>query len=838
MSPALLRASLRYFLQRRWQTTLALLGIALGVAVMIAVDIANSSARRAFGLTLDRVAGRATHQIEAVSGSILEDLYRTLSVEVRIAQATPILEATVRLQGEAFTLLGIDPLSQRPFRDPSWRLQSADTGRLLTEPDGLLLAAADAQRLGYRPGDPLTLEVAGRSRPLRLVGLLEAEDPANAAGLLVTDIATAQEILDRIGVLDRIDLILSAEQVQAIESALPVGLRLAPAARRSASLTSMTESFHLNLAAMSLLAVLVGGFIIYNTMTFAVLQRRPFLGALRTLGVTRGQLFALVMIETLILGTLGILLGLLFGVVTGRGLVAFVTRTINDLYFTVTVTHFYLEPWALIQGSAVGLVVTLLAAALPALEAANSEPHDTLRRGLIERRSGRLLPWLGRGGALLLVSGLALAALPSRSLILGFVALFLVVIGYCLNVPQLLVGLCRFLGNRFGTALGFQTRLALRGVSGTISRTGVAVAALTLAVAASVGVGIMVGSFRASVADWLTATLRSDLYLSAPSDLANRTDGALPAGLPERVRALPGVAEISTGRTTRGETSLGPVTLLAMDPSSRSHRGFQFKGAALHDLWARFRSGEVLLISEPYAFRHGLTTGDPLVLLTPQGPRTFTVGGVFYDYGSDNGRLVVSRARYSALWNDPSVSTIGIALADPRHSETVEAELRALVAPLDQGVRVRSTQRIREESMAVFDRTFTVTQVLRLLAIGVAFLGVLNALLTLQIERSRDYAVLRATGMTPRALGGLVIQQTLLLGGAAALFALPLGVLMAGLLIEVVNWRSFGWTIQIQLSPLPLLGVAALAVVAAVLAGLYPAWRAAHSEPAEALRDP
>lgn len=838
VSGALLRTSLRYYLRRRWQTLLALAGIALGVAVMVAVDIANASARRAFGLTLDRIAGRATHQIETLGGPIPEDLYRKLAVELGIARATPILEATVRLGGEAFTLLGMDALSQRPFRDQVWDIPSTDRAALLTEPGGLLLSQIDAERLGRHPGETLALEVAGRARPVRLVGLLRAEDPGSAAGLLVTDIATAQEILDRLGELDRIDLILTAEQEQRVESALPPGLRLSPASRRGASLTRMTESFHLNLAAMGLLAVLVGGFIIYNTLTFAVLQRRPLLGTLRTLGVTRGQIFALVMAEALVLGSLGILLGLGLGTLTGRGLVVLVTRTINDLYFTVTVTRFFLEPWPLVKGSAVGLGVALLAAAVPAFEAARSEPHDTLRRGLIERRSGRLLPWLARVGVLLLIAGLALAAVPSPSLILGFVALFLVVIGYCLAVPQLLVALCRLLGGSIATRLSFQARLALRGVSGTISRTGVAVAALTLAVAASLGVGIMVGSFRGSVADWIGATLRSDLYVSAPSRLSNRTEGALPEGLPERIRALPGVAEISTGRTSRGETSLGPVSLLAIDPSSRSHRGFQFKGDALHDLWGRFRRGEVLLVSEPYAYRHNLAAGDPLVLLTPQGPRAFNIGGVFYDYGSDSGMLVISRGLYQALWEDPAVSTVGVALADPGESPRVEAALRALVAPLDQAVRVRSNQRIREDSMAVFDRTFTVTRVLRLLAIGVAFLGVLNALLALQMERARDYAVLRATGMTPRSLAGLVIRQTGLLGGAAALFALPLGVLMAALLIEVVNRRAFGWTIQLALEPSPLLGALALAVVAALLAGLYPAWRAAQSEPALALRDP
>lgn len=837
MTRTLARSSLRYFLRHRWQTALAVLGIALGVAVMIAVDIANSSARRAFGLTLDRIAGRATHQIESAPSTLPEDLYPRLRLEWGIDAATPILEGTVRLRGQAFTLLGIDPLSQRGFRDPSWNLRPGDTTDLLTRGDSLLMSGADVERLGLAMGDPVTLDVAGRALRLRLAGLIEARDSASAAGLLVTDIATAQEILDRVGVLDRIDLILSPKEAQALAPALPPGLRLNAAARRSASLTSMTEAFHLNLAAMSLLAVLVGGFIIYNTLTFAVLQRRALLGGLRTLGVTRGQLFTLVMGEALLLTLVGILLGLLLGIATGRGLVQLVTRTINDLYFTVTVTRFFLEPRPLIQGAAVGLLVAFVAAALPALEAARSEPRDALRRGLIERRGHRLLPWLSLGGGILLFGGLALTTIPSRSLLLGFIALFLVILGYCLGVPQLLVVFCRSLGEWLGPYLGFPTRLALRALLGSVSRTGVAVAALTLAVAASIGVGIMITSFRSSVAQWLDATLRSDLYVSALSGVSNRTDGTLPAELPVRIRAVPGVAEISTGRSVRVETSQGLVTLLAIDPSSRSYRGFQFSGDVLDDLWDRFQRGEAVLISEPYAYRHGLQTGQRLELFTSQGPRAFTIGGVFYDYGSDSGVILLPRNLYQVLWDDAAISTVGVVLSDPGQSAAVEQRLRDLVATLDQTVRVRSDQRIREESMEVFDRTFTVTRVLRLLAIGVAFIGILNALMALQMERARDYAVLRASGMTPSDLTGLILRQTALLGLAAGLFALPLGVLMAELLIEVVNWRSFGWTIHLQLSPLAILAAAFLAPVAALLAGIYPAWQVRRAQPADALRD-
>ncbi len=837
VSRALARASLRHFARHRWQTLLAVAGIGLGVAVVVAVDIANSSARRAFGLTLERIAGRATHQIEAASGAIPEELYTRVRVDHGVDTATPLIEGTVRIAGEPFTLLGVDPFSQGAFRDRSWRLRASDTANLLSSPDGALLSGTDAARLGLGVGDPITLEARDRTLTVRLRGTLESEDAAGASGLVVADIAAAQDILERVGGIDRIDLILSDEAAARLASALPAGLRLVPAARRSAALTSMTDAFHLNLSAMSLLAVLVGAFIIYNAMTFSVLQRRHLLGTLRTLGVTRGQLFGLVMLESLALGVVGVLLGLALGVVTGRGLVQLVTRTINDLYFTVTVRQFFLDAAPLVGGALIGLATTLGAAAVPALEAARAEPRDALRRTLVERKSGHLLPWLTLAGCALIIGGLSLAAAPGGSLTLGFVALFLVILGYCLVVPHLSAGLWTGVGRVVGNRLGYGFRLALRGLAGSVGRTGVAIAALTLAVAASVGVGVMIGSFRSSVADWLDVTLRSDLYVSAASDRSSATGGRLPEGIEQRIRALPGVAEISTGRSIRIDSQEGPVVLLAIDPSSRSHRGFQFKGPVLEGLWERFRAGELILVSEPYAHRTGLTTGDPLELLTVEGPRTFTIGGVFHDYGSDRGMLLLPRNLYAALWRDPQISTVGVAVTDPAQTEDVAQQIRSLAKNLDETIQVRSNRAIREQSLEIFDRTFTVTRVLRLLALGVAFIGILSALLALQIERSRDYAILRASGVTPRELSMLILTQTGLVGAAACLFAIPLGILMADLLIEVVNLRSFGWTIHTRLSVLSVLGSASLALVAALLAGVYPAWRVAGAEPAAALRE-
>jgi putative ABC transport system permease protein len=297
------------------------------------------------------------------------------------------------------------------------------------------------------------------------------------------------------------------------------------------------------------------------------------------------------------------------------------------------------------------------------------------------------------------------------------------------------------------------------------------------------------------------------------------------------------VAETSGGRRITLNSEYGLTDLLAIDVASVSHKGFQFVTDPVPEVWPRYQLGELLLVSEPYAFRHRLQTGDRLLLHTPQGPVRLPIGGVFYDYGSDQGLISLAQAAYARLWGDPGLSTIGVFLQPGADSSQVSQEIRKVLAPLAQEVNIRSNREIRDYSMGVFDRTFAITQVLRLLVIGVAFVGVLSALMALQLERTREQAVLRATGVTPAQISRLTLLQTGLMGLYAGVLALPLGWLMSEVLIEVINRRSFGWSIMTQLPPGALLEALLLALGAALLAGLYPAWRMGKVQPAQALRE-
>lgn len=840
MTAALHRAGLRHWAGHPWQAVLSVLGIALGVAVVVAVDLANQSARRAFDLSLETLTGRATHQIVAGPAGLDESHYARLRLSGLAPASAPLVEGHVQLRGETLRLLGVDPLAEGAIRSYGEGLQGERVTRLITEPGALLVTTPMADRLGLGVGADLELEINGLPARGRIVGLLPVEGREAAAldGLLLADIATAQELLGRLGRLDRIDLRLAdADARRAVEAWLPPGLRLVESASAGAGQRALTRAFHINLTAMSLLALVVGGFLIYNTMTFSVLQRRGELGTWRLLGVTRGELAAAVLAQALWIGGLGSLLGLALGLALAEALLGLVTRTINDLYFVLTVTALQPAVIDLAKGFALGLFTSALAALGPAIEAGRVSPLAAQRRSVLEQHSHRLLPWLTTAGIALLVAGLGLSALPLGGLLLGFASLFLIIVGFSLLAPLTVLVAARVLRPPLDRLLGALGGLAARGLGTSLSRTGLAVAALAVAVSATVGVGVMVESLRATVADWLGQTLRGDIYVSAPSSVSSQASGTLEAGVEERLRQVPGIAAFSSGRSVTIEAQGGPLELLALQMAPASYQGIRFQRGEAAAIWPRFDAGEGILVSEPLAYHRGLSPGDPLLLQTDRGPVALPVLGVFYDYASPQGMAILPRALYERLWDDRGVSSLGLYLAPGADRAAAVAAVRLSLADLDQRLLVRSNADIREASLAIFDRTFAITHVLRLLVVGVAFVGVLSALLALQLERAREHAVLRATGVTPAGLLGLVTLQTGLLGLLAGLLALPLGLVMAQALIEVINLRAFGWSIQTHWPATVLLEALALAVGAALLAGLYPGLRIGRVRPAAALRE-
>lgn len=846
MSRLVQRAGWRFFLRHPWQLALAISGVALGVAVVTGVDLAGGAALRAFDLSREAVTGRATHQLIPQDGRLDESVYLTLRLDGTAPVSAPVVQGRVRVGDRAgdppgdqaplmLTLMGIDPLAEGPFRDYAGTRGDVDLGPLMTEPGTVLGTRELAARLGIGMGDRFGVFADGRDTELRLTGWLEPEPERRAVleDFLLADIATAQEVLGMLGQLSHVDLILTPAEVDVVASAIPAELELTATAARSRSMSEMTRAFRINLLALSLLALLVGAFLIYSTMSFLVVQRRTVIGTLRTLGVSRAQLFVSVLRESLLVGIPGTVIGMVFGWMLGAGLTRLVVRTIDDLYFQLEFAGMHLDPAALSKGVLLGLGVTLAASLAPAAEAAAVPPRSVLSRASLERRARRRLPWLMLGAGVSLISGLGLIRFGPPSLAVGFLGLLCVILAAAFAAPPAIVAMTAIIGRLAGHRLDMPSRMAVRGISSTLSRTGVAVAALMVAVAAVVGVGVMVGSFRVSVDNWLQQSLRADLYISL--DEAWYAGGRDADALAADIEASPHVAEVTRSVRHRLETGGEQTRLWALDPGAGDW-GFDLLQGEAAAAREAFLSGSAVWLSEPFARRRQLAVGDALELITADGPRRFSVAAVFRDYTSDRGVVALYLPAFRAAWGIQRLGGLGLIAADGASpAQLRQVADRALGDAA--GVQVASNVEIRAVSLAIFDRTFTITRVLQVLVGIVAFLGILSALQSMQMERVRELAVLRALGWTPAQVQRLVITQTGLLGAAAGILAAPLGLLLALFLVEVINLRAFGWSMGFHPDAATLGQGLLLAVAAALLGGIYPARRSGQRRPALDLRD-
>lgn len=871
MNPSLSNAPLwhlawRRIRQRPLQYLLCILGIALGVAMVVSIDLANGSAQRAFSLSTDAITGKATHRIVAVgSTGVPNEVYGQLRQDWPDIPAAPLVEgygAVAELGGEALRLVGVDLFAEAPFRNYLLTQQQPVGDRVgsrsdvnwvqfLAEPGAVVLSQDVADRAGVVLGDNLHVDMAGRAKTLHVAGLIRGGDRLTRRSLnnlIFTDIATAQEVVDQY-TLSAIDLILPLGNgpddrggaiAAELRNWLPIQLKLETAAAQKNAVQQMTAAFELNLRALSLLALVVGMFLIYNTVTFSVIQRRNLFGTLRCLGATQGQLFILIVGEAALFSLVGSVLGLGLGIALGRSIVGLITQTINDFYFVVQVQEVTLASGTLIKGMAVGIFSALLASTLPALEAMNTPPNLTLQRSTLENRINRLLPWLVVAWGGLTLGGVALLRWPAGGLVAAFGGLFGVLLGAALLIPPLATVVLQGLQPLLSASLGVLGRLAPRDILRSLSRSSVAMAALMVSVSVIVGVSIMIGSFRGTVVNWLDQTLQADIYVSPPATAATRSSGKLDRNLVQVLSTWPGVTEVvrynDTDVLVRDFNT--PVKLIAAGGDvSKGHRPYSWIRSDLgKNPWPALERGEGIIVSEALILRRNQgEIPQALTLQTPQGDLTFPVLAVFYDYSSDRGTLLMDDRLYRTLWQDDRVASVGLFVAPGIDVEALAANISRKFSPV-QSLSAQSNRSLRQGSLEVFDRTFAITQALRLLAIVVAFIGVLSTLMSLQLERTRELGILRATGMTPRQLGQVTLLETGLMGVLAGAFAMPLGYVLAWILIYVINVRSFGWTLQMAIAPSYFWQAFLVAVIAALLAGIYPALRLGRMNIAAAIR--
>jgi putative ABC transport system permease protein len=805
---------LRPLRRDRLRTALTILAVALGVAVVVAIDLAGDAATGSFQSSMETLAGKTDLEILA-NGGVGETWIARLAALPVNARFAPVIEAQLDQPSiGSVTLYGID-LAGLPE-------------------DAAIVSAGLAKRLGVAARDRLLLPIG----PFTVERLIDA----GAAEFLAIDIAAAQKALHRYGKLDRIDVTVEhGEEFSRVEDAvrnlLPPGYLIEKPGVRNEENQRMLRAFRWNLRVLSYISLVVGAFLIYNTISVSVVRRRAEIGILRAMGASRFTVFTLFLAEALILGLAGAALGIGLGRLLAGGTVGLIAGTVNALYTTsrpAAVALTAAEAWT---GIVAGAVVAFLSAFAPAREAMRVPPTEAMSRGAHEHHAR--LHW--RRALLGAVVLAVLAALASQTApvdgkpVGGYVAALLAVGAAALASPAVVLVVNRL--TAFVVRRRVEGLLAGRSLAASLSRTSVVVAALATAIAMMASVGIMVASFRETVTLWLDVQLRADLYVAPAGRVAAGEYPPLPAGTPAILAATPGLAAADFFHALEfhyhGErATLGGGNL---DIVRRYGRLRFLPGQDRDEILQSLPGRDRAIVSEPFANKHGIRAGDRLTLPVGSQNIVVTVAGVYYEYSSSQGFVLLDQSTLLKYLPGQPPTNAAIYLKPGVDAVAVQREMQRRTAGL--GVSISLNQSLRRNAIVIFDRTFAITWALEAVAIVVAMLGAANSLLALVLDRRRELGLLRYLGASPRQLRGMILMEAGFLGILATAVGLALGFALSLLLIFVVNKQSFGWTIQFH-PPVNLLAGALLLVwCVTVLAGLYPARVAARLDPIDVIHE-
>jgi putative ABC transport system permease protein len=650
------------------------------------------------------------------------------------------------------------------------------------------------------------------------------------------DIAAAQLAFNRLGRIDRIDLLLKDRGAidaveQTIAKRLPEGLRVQRPARRASQVEKMLEAFHFNLTALSYIALLVGLFLIYNTVSISVITRREEIGCLRALGATRRKILFLFLSEAAALAVAGCALGLLLGRALAFGAVKLTATTVNALYIATAAEPPPLSLQHVLIAFVIGLPLALVAAAAPAIEAANVAPASAMRgNDRIETRFRLRARYIVVPVLLLALAWWFARQPPVGGLpAFGYASALAIVFGAAFLVPAALFALGRIAGRPLFRLFKIEGRLANANLAGAIPRLSISVAALAVSLSMMTAIAVMIGSFRETVVYWVEQTLKADLYMRPATRGNVATDAVFSPEIERIVAAHPMVAAADRFRNFDIAYEGSLVTLGAGEfVKQLAHGNLIYKAPADGKSAMRAAVGQnAVIVSESFAIKHDKQTGDWLALDTPKGKAEFRVAAVYYDYSSDRGIIVMDRAVFSRYFGEPQPTSLSVYLRDGANPDAVRDELLKQLGE-QYRVLIFTNASIRAEVLRIFDSTFAITYALEVIAILVAILGVATTLLALILERRREIVMLRLIGAGRRQVRKMVLIEAGLMGAVSQTIGLAVGLLLSLVLIYVINVQSFGWTIQFHLPVGFLLQSSLLILIATALAGLYPARRAAQ----------
>jgi putative ABC transport system permease protein len=868
--------SLRHFRLHLLRTSLTILGIALGITVFVGIDLVNKSTLKSFYDMINNVAGRAQIEISRGRSGFPEYIPVTqggaecpsdpTEAEARrdctkimdaVAQTPGVAKVTALVRSSAFLeqapqdtliLLGVDTLADKDFRtftaEDEKSHEEVDALQFLNDPDSALITDVLAKRYNIKKLDKLRLATGSGIVELTVRGVLAEKGAAKVFGgsLIIMDVYSAQTVLKREGRFDQIDLILKdgAKRdavLAALRTRLGAGYTIDHPGSRSGQVENMLKSFQQILSIMSLLALFVGMFLIYNTFSMAVAQRRREIGILRALGVSADQVRNIFLFEAFVLGALGAAIGAVAGYALARELTVMVAQTISTAYFKLNIKEIKMEVVDLLIVFGLGTVTSMLSSYAPARHAAKISPLEAMSpisQEAVAKKHYVKFFLFGVGLMVLQFIGLSLQSGESNPLIgsaasmLGFLALTLIAPILIIIVGELFSPILKLL-------FSVEGKLGSDNLTRAPGRTSVTVSALMIGIALSVAVQGTMLSFQSSVLEWLHQSVTADLVIKSSNALPGPDAVDMPESLGDELLKIEGVADVNRFRMVQQEFKNTNVVLYSVQmPEYRKYSpGIWIEGQG-DEVYNRVTGHDAVYVSENFMNRFDMHTGKTIELKTPSGVHTFEIAGVRVDYMSDQGVIGMDRATFKKYWKDNGVDSYDVFVANGTNAATVRDRVTEAVGGKYRLV-LQTNAEYRKEVQAAIEQSFTITYAMEAIAIIIAIIGIINTLMVSVLDRTREIGMLRAIGFTKEQIRKVIVSEAGVMGVIAGFFGAVAGVGFTLIITQIMLREVVGWSTPFVFPERSVATGFLLAVGVSMAAGFYPAWKAASTNIIRAL---
>lgn len=847
------RVPLRFLRGQYGRTALTVMAVALGVALVCALDVVSRSMQVAFDEVIDAMAGRAALEVRAGEhGLVPEDVATRIDRVPGVKLAVPVVSATAFLTDgsrEALTVFGIDFLNKKALRVYE-ALDSGpivgDSTRFLENPRAVVLTRTLADRLGLHPGDSIELDTPRGKKRFSILRLFEPRGIGRVYGgnLVMMDLDAAEEAFTQPRLVTRIDVVV-AQQAHvgvvrsAIKALLPPGLKVTTPAQRKLDLQRVMRSFGVLLHAVALVGLIIAYLVAFNGMSSRFERRGWQLGVLAAVGARPSAIWRAQMEEALLLGIASVVLGIAFSVGLAH-LFLPILMTTTALNFDLIARHapLTLSPISFGIAVAVGIGVTLFAAWIPAARSVRFGIAATIRgKGREPRRSGSRPRWTVPIALWTVVALAVILQWRMQSAALGLAATALIAAAIAASAFPLIPLVARVLP-ALATFVGASGRLTATHLRESSRRVGLTAATIAVGVAAVGWLLILGRSFEYSVVDALGRAIRADLVVTSTHIGSGFLEAPLSVEALKEVRQVPGVQAVAGWRALGWPYQGESIGLSAYDPAYFRDARFgewPLQAAAPGNVWEEVARGEGVVVSTSFVASFGKSIGERVLLQTPTGPLSLPILGVTVDFVSPRGTIEMSRNVFKARWRDSNVTRIFV-LKDP--AQSVTALRRAISRKLGARfqVRVLSEKELFDYFVSQVRRAFSVIPVFAATIYLVILIGLGGSLITSVLDRRRELAIVQAVGLRRRLVRRVVILESLAIVCVGLTLAAVGAGLWAALWIRGTFQLLLGWALNGQIPGAELLLLALVTVVIGYVASLVPARHVASLEVADILR--